>query len=285
MAAALKCASVRRQISNYLERDLDAGLRLRIDHHLRTCAHCRAVLEGARNLLRLAGDGRAFRLPAGFSDRLKNRIEDHLISLEKAAASLPEGIPVGITDERVPLGSHLLYFWESDDDFERGLRFLDPGLGKGDHCIAFGHDEALDRVQQVLRAKGFDPDRLIQNRELTLLRRHAAAPVTLSDIEDLLEAAARAGARAVRFLGNLGMGREPLPAGQDDVTNLENQVTRLIRRFPCVIVCMYDVRTLPGRMILKGGLEQHRHVVCAEGVRENPYYVQEAHAAHAKHVH
>ncbi len=285
MAAALKCASVRREISNYLERELDAGLRLRIDRHLRTCAHCRAVLDGARNLVRLAGDGRAFRLPAGFSDRLRTRIEEHLISLKKASTSLPEEIPLGITQERVPLGAHLLYFWESDDDFERGVRFLHPGLGKGDHCIAFGHDEALDRVQQVLRAKGFDPDRLIQDRKLTLLRRHAAAPVTLSDIEDLLEAAVRAGTRAVRFLGNLGMERNPLPAGQDDVTNLENQVTGLIHRFPCVVVCMYDVRTLPGRMILKGGLEQHRLVVCTEGVRENPYYVHEAHAARPKHVH
>jgi len=284
MAAALKCASVRREISNYLERDLDSALRLRIDHHLRTCAHCRAVLDGARNLVLLASDSRAFRMPAGFSDRLKTRIQEHLIS-QRAGASPPEGIPVGITDARVPLGAHLLYFWESDDDFERGVRFLYPGLGKGDHCIAFGHDEALDHVQQVLRANGFDPERLIQKRELTLLRRHAAAPVTLSDIEDLLEAAVRSGARAVRFLGNLGMGREPLPAGQDDVTNLENQVTELIHRFPCVVVCMYDVRTLPGRMILKGGLEQHRLVVCAEGVRENPYYVHETHAHPPKHVH
>src|SRR5262245_32912883 len=130
MAAALKCASVRREMSNYLERDLDVSLRLRIDHHLRTCPHCRAVLEGARNLVRLAGDGRAFRLPPGFSDRLKARIEAHLISLDKAGAARPEEIPVGITEEHVALGSHLLYFWESEEDFARGVRFLHPGLGK-----------------------------------------------------------------------------------------------------------------------------------------------------------
>ena len=81
----------------------------------------------------------------------------------------------------------------------------------------------------------------------------------------------RAGARAVRFLENLGVGREPVPAGEDDATQLENKVTGLITRFPCVVVCVYDVRTLPGRMILKGGLEQHRLVVCPEGVRENPH--------------
>lgn len=281
MAAALRCASVRREISNYLDRDLDAALRRRIDHHLRTCAHCRAVLDGARNLVLLAGDSRAFRMPSGFSDRLKARIREHLTS-QGAGASLPEGIPVGITDERVPLGSHLLYFWESEDEFQRGVRFLEPGLGKGDHCIAFGHDEALERVQQVLRARGFDPDALVKKRELTLLRRTAAAPVTLADIEALLLGAQRAGARAIRFLGNLGMGRDPLPAGEDDVAQLETHVSTLISRYPCVIVCMYDVRTLSGRIVLKGGLEKHRLVVCEEGVRENPYYVA---SAHPKHVH
>ncbi|MGH9557326.1 MAG: MEDS domain-containing protein [Terriglobales bacterium] len=281
----MKCASVRREISNYLDRDLDAALRQQMDRHLKSCPHCRSALDGARNLVRLAGDARAFRLPSGFSDRLKARLEEHLEPRQHARPQVAPDIPVGITDDRVALGSHLLYFFESDQDFERGVRFFYPGLGKGEHCIAFGHQEALERVQQVLRSNGFDPDRLIQKRQLTLLRRQAAAPVTLSDIEDLLEAAVRAGASPVRFLGNLGVERDPLPAGEDDVTNLENQVTGLISRFPCVVVCMYDVRTLPGRMILKGGLEQHRLAVCSAGVRENPYYVPEQGSARPCHVH
>jgi hypothetical protein len=285
MVAPLKCESVLREISSYLDRGLDAGLRQRMERHFKSCKRCRAVLDGTRNVVRLAGDARTFRLPAGFSARLQARLEEHQNPrLHPGAPSLLD-IPVGITDERVPLGSHLLYFWESDQDFERGVRFLYPGLGKGEHCIAFGHQEALERVQQVLRSNGFDSGRLVQNRELTLLSRHAAAPVTLSDIRDLLEAAVRAGARAVRFLGNLGVGRVPLPAGQDDVAQLENQVTGLISRYPCVIVCMYDVRTLPGRLILKGGLEQHRLVVCSGGVRENPYYVSEADTAQPTRIH
>ena len=45
--------------------------------------------------------------------------------------------------------------------------------------------------------------------------------------------------------------------------------------------CMYDVRTLPGRLILRAGLQQHRLSVCSEGVHENPYYVPE-HTSAAK---
>jgi len=56
------------------------------------------------------------------------------------------------------------------------------------------------------------------------------------------------------------------------VLQLESGASALIANLPCVIVCMYDVRTLPGRLILKGGLETHRLTVCTDGVRENPYY-------------
>jgi hypothetical protein len=282
MAVAISCEEVWREISNYIEGDLDVGLRQRMEEHFRTCKNCHAVLDGARNVVRLVGDGRSFDVPAGFSRRLQARLAG-LGAAPPAVA--PAGLEMGITGDRVPLGSHLIYFWESDQEFARGVRFFYPGLKSGEHCIAFGHDEALDQVQQVLRSEGYDPERLQAERKLTILRRQAAAPITLSDIEAVLEAAQRAGAPAVRFLGNLGVGRDPLPAGEEDVLQLENQVDTLISRYPCVVVCMYDVRTLPGRMILKGGLQQHRLAVCAEGVHENPYYVAEAGPASLRHIH
>ncbi len=53
---------------------------------------------------------------------------------------------------------------------------------------------------------------------------------------------------------------------------LECKATALISPLPCVIVCMYDVRTLSGRLFLKGGLQIHHLAVCREGIRESPYY-------------
>jgi hypothetical protein len=34
-------------------------------------------------------------------------------------------IALGITDDEVLLGSHLIHFWHTDSEFERGLRFLE----------------------------------------------------------------------------------------------------------------------------------------------------------------
>jgi hypothetical protein len=58
-----------RELSNY--NDAEPALRQRMDEHFKTCKHCVAVLDGTRNVIRLVGDGRAFDMPAGFSERLK----------------------------------------------------------------------------------------------------------------------------------------------------------------------------------------------------------------------
>jgi hypothetical protein len=206
------------------------------------------------------------------SGNLRAKLDQFVHSRE---AGQPEGaqeIQLGITPGNVALGSHLIYFWETDMEFDHGVRFLYPGLGRGEHCIVFGHDEAIERVKSVLRAMGFDPDDLTQKLQLTVLRRQSSAEGTLSDIADTVRAALSTGATAVRFLGNLGMGQAALPAGEDDVVDLECRVSKVIQHLPCVVLCMYDVRTLSGRLILNGGLKTHRLAVGREGIRENPYY-------------
>ena len=264
MTEKLKCEEVWWEVSNYLDGTVAAPLRQRMDQHFAECRRCKAVLDGTRNVVKLAGDPRAFPMPAGASDRLRSGLEQNL-----------ELIPMGITDDRIPLGSHLIYFWDSDDDFKRGVKFLNPGLGQGDHCIVFGHDEAIEKVLVNLVADGFDTQSLIKNLQLTVLPRRKSAQDTLDDISDVVQAALRVGAKAVRFLGNLGMGRDPLPAGEDDVLDLECRATSLITPLPCVIVCMYDVNTVSGKLMLSGGLHSHHLAICQDGVRENPYYSPE----------
>lgn len=70
----INCLDVIRELSNYLDRDVDEQLRIDIETHLPTCAHCTAIFDGLRNMVRLTGDGRAFELPIGFSQRLRRRI-------------------------------------------------------------------------------------------------------------------------------------------------------------------------------------------------------------------
>ncbi|MGA9707821.1 MAG: zf-HC2 domain-containing protein, partial [Candidatus Sulfotelmatobacter sp.] len=68
------CEQVWREISNYVDGDVDAGLRSAMDQHFRTCAHCASVLAGTRNVVRLYGDERMLEVPAGFGQRLEKRL-------------------------------------------------------------------------------------------------------------------------------------------------------------------------------------------------------------------
>jgi hypothetical protein len=267
----MNCDQARNEISSYVDETGDAGLRPQLEEHFRRCARCSAVLDGTRNVIRLLADERAMALPEGFSDRLRARIDAHIRNL---SAPVTGSIALGITPQRVPLGSHLVYFWENDAEFQRGVAFLEAGLGTREHCILQGHDEAIEKALAMLRAKGFNPEALVEQGHLTILPRSKSAQGTLADIESIFEAAMRAGAPAIRFLGNLGRGRDPLPAGEDDVVELERQTTAFIARFPCVLICMYDVRTLPGRLVVKAGLENHPLTVCHHGMEENQFYVE-----------
>ncbi len=76
---ALNCERVLREISNYIEGDVDGGLRAAMDAHFLGCQHCRSVLEGTRNVIALYSDERmidelAIAVPAGFGRRLERRL-------------------------------------------------------------------------------------------------------------------------------------------------------------------------------------------------------------------
>ena len=74
----IDCVEVWRQISDYLDGELDAGLRASMSSHFKDCAHCSAILDGTRNVVKLVGDGRAFEIPASASARFYKKLNDHL---------------------------------------------------------------------------------------------------------------------------------------------------------------------------------------------------------------
>jgi anti-sigma factor RsiW len=71
----ISCVEVWREISNYLDNEISAELRGRMEAHFKGCAHCTAVLDGTRNVVKLVGDGKAFQIPDGFSKRLYRKVQ------------------------------------------------------------------------------------------------------------------------------------------------------------------------------------------------------------------
>jgi hypothetical protein len=186
-------------------------------------------------------------------------------------------IALGITEDEVSLGSHLIHFWRTEEEFESGVRFLQLGIdNESQCCVLFGHDEANRRVLEILRKTNRDLDQVLGEGRLVVFRRDSSASVTLAKIEEAFSAAVRRGATAIRYLGNLGMGRDPLPArGAEEVVQLETGATALALRYPCVMVCMYDVNTVSGHLLLTGGFGTHPLSVWRDALRQNTCYATE----------
>jgi hypothetical protein len=72
----ISCVEVWREISNYIDAATDPELRARMEAHLKVCAHCTAVLDGTRNVVKLLADGVEYDLPPGFSQRLYHKVKD-----------------------------------------------------------------------------------------------------------------------------------------------------------------------------------------------------------------
>jgi len=181
-------------------------------------------------------------------------------------------VPLGLAHANVSAGDHIAYFWESEREFETGVEFLITGVRAGEHAVIFGHDEANDKVTGVLRSRGLDPSALIEAKQLTVLGAESTGDATLQRIGSAFQAALDRGAPLIRLLGNIGWGKPGWP-NEHDILAFESKVTGAARTFPCVIVCMYDVRSLPGTVVLHGAFETHPITVCGNVMRENTHYV------------
>jgi len=71
----ISCLEVWREISNYVDDDVAPALRARMEAHFKSCAHCKAVLDGTKNVVKLVADGVEYEVPSGFSDRLYRKIK------------------------------------------------------------------------------------------------------------------------------------------------------------------------------------------------------------------
>jgi len=74
----VSCEHVWRELSNYLEDDVDPALKVAIEEHIKGCKNCMAVLEGTRNIVNIYGDERLLEVPQGFGQRLHRRLEENM---------------------------------------------------------------------------------------------------------------------------------------------------------------------------------------------------------------
>ena len=70
----VSCSEVRLELVNYMEDDVDAELRSRIERYFRECDGRYALYDRIRKVVRLVGSAEVIELPVGFRRRLYERL-------------------------------------------------------------------------------------------------------------------------------------------------------------------------------------------------------------------
>ena len=69
------CFEVWRRISDFVDDDVEPELKQRLEFHFGRCKHCKALLDGTRNVVALIGDEHAFELPRETSERITSALQ------------------------------------------------------------------------------------------------------------------------------------------------------------------------------------------------------------------
>ena len=181
-------------------------------------------------------------------------------------------IDLGLRDEQINLGDHIAYFWESERQFEEAVGFLLVGIRNGDHIVVFGHDDANKKVVDVLRKRGIDTDHLQTSERMTVVTGGPSGDKMLGSIGETFARSVERGCGCIRLLGNIGWSKPGWPDDLD-ILAFEAKVTGAAKQFPCVVMCMYDVASVSGTVMVHGAYETHPLTFCGNVLRENPFYV------------
>lgn len=70
----ISCFEVWKRLSDYVDNDVEPDLKIRLTNHFARCQHCKALVDGTRNVVALIGDEHAFELPFGAGQRITSAL-------------------------------------------------------------------------------------------------------------------------------------------------------------------------------------------------------------------
>jgi PAS domain S-box-containing protein len=123
-----------------------------------------------------------------------------------------------------------------------------------------GSRQAKKSIIDLLRDCGVDVEELKAGGRITLLDASPSPEDFLESIVADFRTAIAGGASLIRFLGVPGWGEQGWP-DHASLLSFEGRLNRLAREFPAVILCLYDVRSLPTVTLEQGGYRQHPLVI------------------------
>ena len=73
-----ECNNCLQQISDYLDGQMDADLKKRLEEHMGSCHSCKVIFDSTRKTIELYCDGKLFQLPGDVRQRLHAALRQKL---------------------------------------------------------------------------------------------------------------------------------------------------------------------------------------------------------------
>ena len=73
----MNCSKLIREISNYLDNDLDSALRQELEDHMGACPDCRIIIDTTRKTIEIYRGCEPYPIPQDLHDRLQQALRRH----------------------------------------------------------------------------------------------------------------------------------------------------------------------------------------------------------------
>lgn len=175
---------------------------------------------------------------------------------------------LGIGDDFVSAGQHLLLFWEEEAELQSLTGFLKAGLDTDDHLVLCGPSPANTLLSDMMEERGLHAPELSSRGKLSVIE----ADDTATAVTKLLNLFQSPEVRGdmIRVVGNSSGWRQV--NDEDGLIRGEAEFDRALVQYPCVTICPYRTRGLNSRTIYNGALMNHPSVIVGNGIKENPFY-------------
>jgi len=251
----------------YMLTALDDDEQAAVDLHLTGCKrHQHSIEELAHSMGRLE----LAIPPLNPRPQLRTRILD-AVRAETALMS----VSLGWSLERLSLHSHACVFHSDERGLKGTMAFLRVGFDQPEELgVVFADHRRFASLAGWLQ-EGYAGSvaALVDRGKLAMI---AGAPTSDQLIEGIgarLDQAMRDGYRVIRLLGFIGWDQPGWP-DTASIVEFEQRVNAVVRAYPAVVVCTYDIPNLGGLSVMEGGLRNHPITIMGTRiVRDNPFYL------------
>ena len=150
----------------------------------------------------------------------------------------------------IPVHTHLSSYYTSDRGrLQLGVPFLRDGLAAGQPCISLSNRETARLLENELKAEGVAVERALEAGRLVELEPFKTHRQGIETFERTFAAFTRRGDLVIRVLGEASQNAKSL-GSLASMLRFEDMLNGLVRRYPVVMLCQYDVRRLEGKDVI-----------------------------------